>query len=208
LNKEKPKDPFQRVANFFDERVDRYGYDIRAIDYGRKENQTTRFNVLSDITNLKNKRILDVGCGFADYAEYLDERFGSVEYVGIDISQRAIEEAKRLRPRLDLRVCNILDEGFNDMFDVVMANGIYYLLGHEAKSIMRQIIARMYQLSRFGVAFSSLSEWAPSKQPNEFSADPIETLQFCRHVTPWVILRHDYLPHDFTIYMYHEQQSK
>jgi trans-aconitate methyltransferase len=157
--------------------------------------------------NLEGKRVLDVGCGFADYAEYLQGRFGSIEYVGIDISPRMIEEARLLRLNLDLRVCNILDKALNETFDVVTANGIFYLLGDEAPTLMRRIIRKMYKLARFAVAFNSLSAWAPNQESGEFHAHPVEIFEFCRSLTPWVVLRHDYHPRDFTIYMYKEPNS-
>ncbi len=200
--------PFRRIADFYDKLVDRYGdsYRCRALDYGRAESQKTRFGVLADVMDLRNKKVLDVGCGFADYADYIRVRFGSVMYVGIDISQRMIDEARRLRPNLDLRVCNILDASPSETFDVVTANGIFYLLGEDAPSLMCKLIRRMYELAGSAIVFSSLSSWATLKELGEFYADPLKTVQFCRKITPWVVMRHDYLPHDFTIYMYREQR--
>ena len=39
----------------------------------------------------------------------------------------------------------------------------------------------------------------------EFYTDPLQTLAFCRTLTPWVTLRHDYHSRDFTIYMRKDQ---
>jgi SAM-dependent methyltransferase len=201
------QDTFKHVAEYYDRLVERYGHDPRACDYGRPESQLRKFQVLADIADLKGKRILDVGCGFADYAEYLRSRFGLVKYVGIDVSPRMIKEAKRLRPELDLRLCNVLDQTFKETFDVVTANGLFYLLGRDAPDFLRQIVRRMCELAEFAVAFNSLSSWAPIKEPAEFYADPLDVLKFCRTLTPWVALRHDYFPHDFTIYMYKRQRN-
>ena len=33
-------------------------------------------------------------------------------------------------------------------------------------------------------------------------SDPSQVFRFCKSLSEWVVLRHDYLPHDFTIYMY------
>jgi SAM-dependent methyltransferase len=200
-------DLFTRIADFYNRLVDQYGHTPRACDYGCADSQITKFRVLSEVMDLAGKRVLDVGCGFADFAGYLFERFDSINYVGIDISPRMIEEAKRLRPNLDVRVCNILDETFREEFDVVTANGIFYLLGDEASHLMHHIIRRFYGLARCAVAFNSLSSWVPVQEPGEFYADPLETLGFCRTLTPWVVLRHDYHPRDFTVYLYKGQSS-
>jgi SAM-dependent methyltransferase len=203
-----PPNPFERIAQFYDNLVNRYGHDPRACDYGRAQSQLTKFRVLAEVIPLENKRVLDVGCGFADYADYLHERFGSVTYMGIDLSPGMIETAKHLHPALDLRVGNILREPGNDRFDVVTANGIFYLLGCDAPDLMRLIIRRMFDLACIAAAFNSLSAWATAQEAGEFYAHPLETVEFCRTITPWVVLRHDYLPHDFTIYMYREPQDR
>ncbi len=89
-------------------------------------------------------------------------------------------------------------------FDVVTANGIFYLLGEQAWPMMQQIIERLYELATSAVAFNSLSAWAnkEEQEAGEYYADPIKVVDFCRRLTPWVVLRHDYHPRDFTIYMY------
>ena len=202
---EKKVVPFEGIARIYDDLVERYGHDPRACDYGRPLSQQIKFRVLADVASIANKRLLDVGCGFADYADYLQERYGSVLYSGLDLSQRMIEKAKLLHPNLDLRVGNIMDEAAREEFDIVSANGIFYLLGEDASRIMHRIIVRMYEKARLAVAFNSLSVWAPAKELNEYYANPQETVEFCRSITPWVVMRHDYLPHDFTIYMYRKQ---
>ena len=193
-----------RIARFYESLVDRYGHDPRACDYGRAESQRIKFEVLADVMPLQGKRVLDVGCGFADFADHLFTCYGELIYEGVDITLRMIEEARRLHPTLSLRVLDILKQDPGEPYDLVTANGIFYLLGEDAELRMQQLIVRMYELSSSAVAFNSLSAWADQKEPGEFYADPLATVEFCRTLTPWVVLRHDYMPHDFTIYMYRE----
>ena len=70
------------------------------------------------------------------------------------------------------------------------------------QSIFEKILTNSFQVSQKGVAFNALSTCAPKQEEGEFYADPLKTLEFCSKLTPKVSLRHDYLPHDFTIYMY------
>ena len=154
--------------------------------------------------DLRGRRVLDVGCGFADFADYLAERHPGVVYEGVDITPRMIEEARRLHPGLSLRVLDILDEDPGGPYDLVTANGIFYLIADEAEARMRRLIARMYALTRGAVAFNTHSGWAPYREADEFYPDPLDTVAFCRTLTPWVALRHDYMGHDFTAYLYRE----
>jgi SAM-dependent methyltransferase len=199
---EQAVDPFGRIANYYQDLVQKYGHDPRACDYGRPQSQEIKFRVLSEAMPVKGRSVLDVGCGFADFHRFLRDRFGEVRYSGIDVCPAMVEEARRLDPHCEVKLANILDASIRERFDLVTANGIFYLLGDEAWSTMQEIVRRMYAVAEHAVAFNSLSSWAEDKEAGEFYADPAEVLQFCRTLTPWVVLRHDYHPRDFTIYMY------
>ncbi|HZT87591.1 MAG TPA: methyltransferase [Stellaceae bacterium] len=300
MSRETWQEARDRIAGFFDGLVDRYGYDMRGIDYGGRATQQIRFSVIADLMRppriarpqkpswpeltrpssaipdrteslsaqgvmagddpaisrppeiagsspamtskegseeiglpINSLRVLDVGCGFADFADYLEklsppprhprESGGSaeasaldscfrgndallaargIEYVGVDIAPAMIAAARRRRPDLDLHRLDILAEDPPGPFDIVVANGTFYLLGDEAEATMQRLVARMFALARGAVIFTSLSRWAPRQEPGEFYADPLRTLEFCRGLTPCVALRHDYLPHDFAVALY------
>jgi cyclopropane fatty-acyl-phospholipid synthase-like methyltransferase len=198
---------FDHIADYYDTLIRRYGHDPRACDYSRIESQLIKFAVLSDALDLAGKSVLDVGCGFADYYRYLISRFTNVSYVGIDITEAMIVEALKIDPQLDLRVRNVLDWEGDETFDVVTANGIFYLIRNNPFLKMQEIISAMFAKSNKATVFNSLSAWTPDKEAGEFYADPLETLAFCRTLTPWVTLRHDYHARDFTIYMYKDRNA-
>lgn len=195
-------DKFERIANYYQDLIRQYGHDPRSCDYGRAESQRIKFQVLSDVMLLSHCTILDVGCGFADFAPFLQKRFADVQYFGMDLCPEMVREARNSHPGLDLRVANIATESFDRTFDVVTANGIFYLLGENAWPTMQNMVRRMFEIATKAVAFNSLSRWSSDQEPAEFYADPLQTVEFCRQLTPWVVLRHDYHPRDFTVYLY------
>jgi SAM-dependent methyltransferase len=197
---------FDWVAGYYDGLVERHGDSARSCDYGDPRSQIAKFEVLASVAPLEGRRILDVGCGLGHFVDFLKERYREFTYVGVDLSERMIELGKELHPGVDLRVANILTEDLGE-FDVVAASGIFYLLGDQAPELMKQIVSRMYSHARVAVAWNSLSAWASDQQGGEFYADPLEAVRFTRSLTPWVTLRHDYHPRDFTIYGYRKQQS-
>lgn len=198
---------FSRIADFYERRVAEFGHDPRACDYGRAESQQRKFRVLAEAADYTEASVLDVGCGFADYAEYLAARFPGVRYTGVDLSPAMIARARAARPGLDVRVGNILEEAAEPTHDIVSANGIFYLLGADAPVLMRRLVAAMFARCRRGAVFNSLSTWASVHEPGEFYADPAEVVTWCREISPWVTLRHDYLPHDFTVCLSRERTS-
>lgn len=190
-----------RISSYYEGLVGKFGHDTRACDYGSPVSQQRKFSVLSEAMPLANKTVLDVGCGFADFASYLTERFPGVSYQGVDISPAMVAGAKKARPDLNIRQLDILEENPGS-YDFVTANGIFYLIKDSPETIMRRLVSRMFEISRSAVAFNSLSSWCPDKEDGEFYADPLANLEFCRTLTPWVVLRADYHPRDFTIYLY------
>ena len=192
---------FSEIANFYDNRVKKYGYHPCACDYGRTESQQRKFSVMSQITDYSHATVLDVGCGFVDYAEYLSKKYQAVKYYGVDLSREMIAKARLAHPQLNLRICNFLELPQEESYDIITANGIFYLLGAQAESVMFKIVSEMVRRSRRGVVFNSLSSWATIREKGEYYANPFEVVDMCRKLSPWITLRHDYLPHDFTIFI-------
>jgi len=191
-----------RVGAHFDQLVERYGDDHRALDYGSRQSQRIRFEVLASGLALSNRRVLDVGCGMGDFKDYLDGCGMPVAYAGVDASARMIELARARHPGEEFSAGDVLAPGVARACDVAVANGIFYLLGACAAELMQNIVARMWALAEEAVAFTSLSAWSPRAVNGEFHADPLGVVKFCRSLTPWVRLRHDYLPHDFAVFLY------
>ena len=195
-----------RIAAYFDRLVNIHGYSVQARDLSRERSLLLRYEALSEIADVRGRRVLDVGCGFGDLGAFLLSREGgnSIDYTGIDISARMIEEGRAAHPGLRLHCGDLLEMPSEQQFDVVLAQGIFYLLGEEAESKAFKMIARMFDLAKVAVGFCTISSWAEKQDPVEFYADPLRTLDFCRKLTPAVCLRHDYLPNDFLIGMYRE----
>ncbi len=199
--------PFLSIAEFYNRRVGEFGHDPRACDYGRAESQRRKFRALSTALDYTGRSVLDVGCGFADYADHLAGHHSAVRYAGVDLSTAMIERARAAHPGLDLRVGNLLEEPADENYDIVSANGIFYLLGTEAPMLMPRLVRAMYARCREAVIFNSLSTWATVQEPGEFYADPLTTVAWCRELSPWITLRHDYLPHDFTVIIRREKAA-
>jgi len=197
----------QRNILFYTDRLSRFGLDPRSLDWHSKESQRLRFGVLAQALPLRNRTILDVGCGLGDMWEWFTEIGEPVSYVGLDLTPEMVERARRRFP--DVRfVAGSLPDAAGELgkFDCVFASGIFAHRHTQPDAYMHMQIRAMYDLCGLVLAFNSLSSWAPEQEPGEFYADPLQTLEFCRTLTPWVTLRHDYHPRDFTIYMYRGQK--
>jgi len=193
---------FDRIATYYDHLVDRYGHDPRACDASTMAGLEIRYKVLSEVCDLNGMKVLEVGCGFGDLGAYLKARRSLLRYVGIDISPRMIEEARKCHPKLEFRCCNALELPDKDRFDVVLAQGVFYLLRENPEARTKELIEAMFARATRAVAFCAISSWAPKKTRNEYYVDPTRVLGWCKALTPKIVLRHDYLNNDVAVYMY------
>lgn len=195
-----------RAVDYFTTLVDRHGIDVRSLDWGSKESQARRFKVLSEVAPTRGRSVLDIGCGLGDFYEYLKASGGDVRYTGVDLTPRMIEVARGRFPEAQFATGNVLapDGPPLEPHDLVVASGIFFCRLSEPVEFVQTMVRRMFDLATVAVAFNSLSAWSGQVDADEFYADPLATLEFCRSLTPRVALRHDYHPRDFTIYMYRE----
>ncbi len=189
---------------YFTELINKYEVCVRSVDWGSKESQELRFRILAEIGELKGAKILDVGCGLADFYNWISKHGISVDYAGIDITAAMIEKAALRFPDLSLSVGNLLKDfpKTENKYDYIFASGIFYRRIKAPYEFFENMILQMYRLCAKGVALNSLSAWSSNKNGKEFYADPLKIMAMCKKITPKIIFRHDYLPNDFTIYLF------
>ena len=193
----------ERIIHHFEDCLERHGPSFRALDWGSRESQELRFRVLAEIGCLAGKSVLDVGCGLGDFYGFLRENGIAVNYRGVDITQAMVERAGRRYPEIQVERRDIVRHPLRERFDYVMASGIFYLLRDEEE--VWRLVREMFRLARYGVACNSLSSWG-RVESGELALEPASFLGFCRTLTGRLALRHDYLKHDFTVYLYKERE--
>jgi SAM-dependent methyltransferase len=188
-------------VSYYTDLVAKHGISHRALDWGSIASQKLRFEVLAGMGNLAGASILDVGCGTGDFWGWLNEAGLLCKYAGVDVTPAMIELARLRFPDLQFDTGSI-SQYPGEAFDYVFASGIFAKRTREPFEFMCEHIVAMFERCRKGLAFNSLSTWGGHAEDGEFNADPEKAMEFCRTITPRLVLRHDYLPHDFTIYMY------
>ena len=122
-------------------------------------------------------------------------------YLGIDALPEMAAYASQRHPDWQFADGDILGMDAKWTADYIVGSGLFTFSDLD---LMKKAVTAMFATCTKGVAFNALSAWADRKEPGEFQADPLATVEFCRTLTPWVALRHDYMPQDFTIYLYRD----
>jgi SAM-dependent methyltransferase len=175
---------------------------LKELGWRNAQSQALRFDALCRWGDLSGKVVLDLGCGHGDLKSYLDQRFTGVEYLGLDLMKEFVDEAKRRYGHLpDTR---FLHADFMNIdlaeVDVVLACGS---LNYKTENVLHaeQVIARMWNIARLGVAFNLLDEHVFESDVVLCGHDPDQILSYCRNLDPSAEIDHDYSPEDFTILM-------
>jgi SAM-dependent methyltransferase len=196
----------QKNIDHYTNELTTYGNDVKSLNWGSEYSQKKRFKILSEIDDLSGSAILDIGCGLGDFYLWLKENSkGFKNYTGIDITPAMISHAKENFPEANFITSNILDDSYSECADYVFSSGIFTYRQSNAEEFLHAMIKKMFELCTKGLAFNCLSGLSKSSEENEFTPDPMELFTYCRELSPWVSLRHDYHLGDFTIYVKKEE---
>ncbi len=191
------------VRRFFESRVRRYGNSPKALDWS-PEGQRRRFEVLAEIGGLDGHRVLDVGCGLGHLYDFLARRKIRARYVGFDLSPRIVASARKLHPGVTFEVRDALSDPLPRKADFVFASGVLNLDTGNNEAAMRRLLRACFTACRVAAGVNMLSTWADRFERQRFYYDPLRMAQVARRLTRRVVLRHDYMPHDFTLYLHRE----
>ena len=186
----------------YEERLEKHGISPRAMGWRDREQQYMRFLILTEIGDVTNRAVLDVGCGFGDLCEFLKSRNLAVKYTGYDISKKLVDIAKGRHPEATFRVVDISEETVNATFDYVFSSGIFNASMSANEDFMETMVARCFDLCTIGVAVNMMSKYVDYEDETLYYYSPEKVLAFCKTLTKRVTLRHDYMPYEFTVYLY------
>ena len=196
--------PDVSTVAWYEEKVREFGFDHRGLGYRSRSAQEKRFEALLALGDFNGRTLLDVGCGFGDFLEFLNARGIRPLYTGIDICEPMVE---RCRDRFNGSDASFIEAdvlGYEPpaRYDFVVASGIFGLESPEVRSRIRPTLARMFSWSREGLAVNFLSSAAPRHAEGRVYLEPAAVLEMGLALTPAARLDHTYLPNDFTLHLY------
>lgn len=196
------------ILAFHKTRIENYGAGTPvALGWKTVSSQRRRFEILTEIGNLNNHSVLDVGCGHGDMQAYLAEQYARHHYTGIEQMLSFLEVTVK-------RFGNWPNTTFygGDFSTLALPRSDYVLasgaLGYRSSEpgFVPEMITRLFDACRLGFGFNMLRRVA---HPEGILAayDPDGILAHCRSLTPHLILREGCLDDDFTIFMYRDSSS-
>lgn len=203
-----------RQVKYYEDLLSRYGDNYLSLDWKTPESQDIRYSVFWDLINMFGQEqfsVLDVGCGFGDIFGYLNKLKLDFTYHGLDIAPKIIDHAHKKYPNAQFEVKDILEDHVRGKYDFVFLSGalnICFGTREEHLEFIRSMLIRMFELCKIAVGVNFLSSQAiyclkdeDLLQKQYFYSKPEEIVSFAKGLTNRFILRHDYHPGDFTVYL-------
>lgn len=196
----------QEIIARYNGRFEQYGVDIRTLASGVRERQLIRFAVMAQLGALNGASILDIGCGFADFYQYLLENGVKADYTGIDICPPFIDVCRERFPESEFKVADIQKEDLGRRFDYVVSSQAFnnLLKKDSNEDVIRDVIKKSYDICDIGLGIDMLSAYVDFRGPGTYHYSPEEIFAYCKTITKRVALRHDYPLFEFMVFLYRD----
>lgn len=195
-----------RAREYYEARVRAHGATPAGVDWNSQASQELRFRQLARLwEGDPEASVLDYGCGYGALAAWLRREGHAGAYVGFDISERMVEEGRKVVA--DLAGCTLTaDRDALRPADFAVASGVLNVRQEvdDARwaAYVRDVVDDLASLGTRGFAFNALTRYSdPDRRRGDLHyADPLALFEHCRRTyARTVALLHDYPLYEFTI---------
>ena len=186
-----------RVENetFYAASLEKHGLTCKALHWNSEESQHLRFRVLLSLVRdeLSTCKIVDVGCGFGDLYHYMTQK--PLEYIGIDLMDEMVQEAKKRTACEILKLDACMDE--LPLADYYFCSGAMNIL---QKFETYLFIQNCFKASKKGFLFNILEGDDESLVYNYFREKEIKAL--AREIGAKCVVKKGYMYKDISVGFY------
>ena len=193
-----------KLKKFYNQKFTLFGNSLKTIGWSNRNDQYLRFEKLIYNYNINNKTILDVGCGFGDFYKFLIlKRKINFKYIGLDISDKIIMEAKNKIKRPNVTFINSDLLNFkNNKIDYAISSGALTYNFKNSDEYAKKIIKKMYEISNISCSINFMSTYCDYKLKKNKHYSPEKIFKFSKSISRKVNLIHDYDLFEFTIQIF------
>jgi 2-polyprenyl-3-methyl-5-hydroxy-6-metoxy-1,4-benzoquinol methylase len=211
--KKKTKDQnYLKIIAHYEDCLEKYGDTHLGVDWPNATDALTRYQVMLDVIRprpLPKVSVLDFGCGASHLYDYiLAKGLSTIEYSGLDISEKFINLSEKKYPGINYYCLDILKSSAQlPLFDYIILNGVFTekreLSHDEMWEYLRQVILKVFKLAKSGISFNVMSSHVDWERDDLFHL-PMDKLAtfLVKEVSRDFIIRNDYQLYEYTTYVY------
>jgi SAM-dependent methyltransferase len=198
----------RQLIGRYEERLANFGIGPEALGWGKTGREEARFTAAVQIMNChKDASVLDIGCGFASLYDFLIKNGWEGRYVGVDVTPGIVTQAKALHPNLDIRELDA-SAGMREIepCDYVFCMGAMNERSDDLnnEAYIRTMLETMFDKCKVAVVCDFLSPFVDFQHPIGWHTDLGWISREVRKLTRRFVIRHDYMPFAYTVYIYRD----
>jgi SAM-dependent methyltransferase len=187
-----------RVENetFYKTSLKKHGLTSRALHWNSDQSQKLRFEVLLSLLpeKLSGCKIVDAGCGFGDLYSFMNPK--PLQYIGIDLMDTMVEEAKKRTG------CEIVKKDI--CYDELPQTDYYFCSG--SMNILQKFetylfIQNCFRASKKGFIFNILEGDDESLVYNYFREDELK--EVAKKLGAKIEIKRGYMHKDISVGLFH-----
>jgi len=172
----------------------RAGYD----DISR---QYLRFSEIKHFISNHSGSILDVGCGNAEFFQFLKATGFDGAYHGIDVNSGLLKEAKKRFPECTFKQVDILSLNTRKL-DYIVASGVFNYDYGQNLELIKKMLKKMFSLAKRKVIFNGICSQGTRRDVGTFYIDQWELCRWIEEEFKCMVeVRSKFVKFNFTISM-------
>jgi SAM-dependent methyltransferase len=212
------QEPHLKIANHYKECFELYGATPKGLDWDNQENLNKRYEIMFDLISSKeishiiNSSLLDFGCGYGGFYNWLTNKTHSPQYSGIDINENCINKARELYPNQFFGLLDIhgVDPEYwfrVRHYDYIICNGTFTIKNNltqeEMTNFMCSTLEKLWTKTNKGIAFNCMSKILDYERDDLFHVSFDElSMWVYDNLSSKFTIRQDYGLREFTMYVY------
>jgi hypothetical protein len=183
------------------------GVTQASVGWGHKDLQQTRFEILLRPWSLRDKTVVDLGCGLCDLFPMVRD-LGVKKYIGVDALREYCDiSAARYRSRVfEIIHSDLMARAVYPACDFAFGSGIFNFKGsiddNEAYEAVETVLQRSVTAARLGIAFNFLSDQTTFRSEGLFYASAPAVLQMAQKYSRRVSISQTDLPFEFSLHVW------
>ena len=198
------------IKSYHKVRIQSHGNETaESAGWNNQDEATKRYELLLDVANMDRSQVLELGCGYGGILSLMDARYEEVSYLGCDLVEDFIHQAREKYADRPLTQFEIADYSESDLgeADFVIASGAFSYdapNGLDHKPFYYNAIKYYFSRCRKAMAFNVLlsDRFDGSGVLVTYDLDQIQAR--CEAMTGgnFRTASHPDLPHEMTFYLY------
>jgi len=165
--------------------------------------QERRFHALTRHWHIRPISVLDFGCGLAHLKPFLDQKFPSVTYTGVDIVPEFIAHNAHKYPDSTFKLISSVED-IDGCFDHTAISGTFNIKYDESGTknwdIISSILLSLFNKTHISLSADFFTDDVDYMQQDSYHQNPDKLYRFIRkHISKYMVMDSSYLPFEYAV---------